>query len=123
MNQTMNMPGAILMVLRDQKNLKFSFILLTLIPDKLHKPRSIGIKIITIKLIRIKSTRKKIIPGITECILQHHRSSTGKITIQFCIVMLLILTITHIHNIRIPIAFEGNNLVNIISISMYRVRW
>ena len=118
-DQTVNMPRTILVKLRHEQHLKRGVILLALVPDKLHEPLCIAIQVIAICQLLIQCAGKKVVPGIAEGILQHHRPGTAETVVQFRIIVLCLFAETR--EVRITVAFERHDLVNLIGITVYGV--
>ena len=120
---TVNVPGSILMLFRDKKKLDLGAIRLPLVPDELGELQLELVQIVAVKLPLIQCAGEKPFPGITECILQHHIPGAAEIAIQLDLIVLLFLRIAYVHGVRIPVAFEGYHLVDIVSISVDTVSW
>ena len=107
------MPCSVLMPFRNQKHLKLSIILFTLVPDKLHEPGGVGVQIVAIHLVPIQRAGEEVLPRIAQGVLQHHVSGAGEIAVQLDLIVLLFLPVTHIHDVRIPHAFERHDLEHV----------
>ena len=113
------MPCAILVTFRHQQDLKRSIVLLALVPDELHEPLCIAVQVVAIRKALIQRAGKEVVPRITERILQHHGACTAERVVQLYFIVLRFLT--EASEVRIALAFERYDLVDLIGITVYGV--
>ena len=118
--EAVNVPGPILVRLRNKEILYLRIILLTHIPDKLGNTIAESEQIIPVTFCAVLRSSKEIVPLVTESELHNHRPGTRVCRLQLFIMVGILLMVTERHHRSIGVA-ELDKLIQAVTILFHSV--
>ena len=120
--EAVDMPRAVLMVLRDKEILHLRAVGFAFVPDELGELLLVLVQIVTVEFGFIQSTSEEEVPGIAQGVLQDQRLCPAERLVQLGVIVLLLLLIPDMGILRVPDAFEGHDLVNFLAVLVNGVK-
>lgn len=115
-NQTVDMPGTVLVLFRHEQILYLRLVLLALVTHELRKAALIHVQVEAVEFRTIYRAGEKVVPRVAEGVLQHHVSSAAETVIQLIVIVLCGVLRPKVSIVRVTTALECDYLVDAVCI-------